>query len=257
MRCVLIATACLALTVATGGSASADPIAFSAGIQLDNPPIPDFGASGTNHNFDYNGYDAHPAGNTYPLANAHDSNERIELPSNFQSGTISLGFVPLNFPYKWFTDVTGPDGKVVPYDDKNQQAQAINTPFTLDLAFNNLGISLRGTATGTLRAYPWNTTLSGSYTGTADTVTSFGLPGANAPPLPASLLDLVHHPERIHIGGYVDGRELNYLEMYIKIDPTPAPAPEPGTLVLFGAFGAGLVIRRWRKRGLVPEASRR
>lgn len=75
-------------------------------------------------------------------------------------------------------------------------------------------------------------TFSGEYGGTA-TLIAIQNPG-NAKAIPQSMLDLVAHPERVHVHAGIGGsRRRDDFVVEFRIDPSPVPVPEPTTLVVF------------------------
>jgi hypothetical protein len=63
------------------------------------------------------------------------------------------------------------------------------------------------------------------------TTTSFNVLSSPLPTdAPQALLDLLHHPERIHVHGSAPGYIQSGLTLYLTIDP-PMPVPEPPILV--------------------------
>ncbi len=84
---------------------------------------------------------------------------------------------------------------------------------------------------------------SGQLSGTATSVTMFD--GDSPANLPPALLDLVNHPDHLHLSAVVtDGNE-NILQFTLSLDtPAEVPAPEPSALATLATAGAGLVLVR-------------
>jgi hypothetical protein len=87
--------------------------------------------------------------------------------------------------------------------------------------------------------------LNGLYNGTGSSATS-SITNANAPPL---LLDLLAHPDQIHLSAYMTGGYRNYLLTTMTIDPQPEPVavPEPSVLATLVVGLGGLVWRGFRR----------
>ncbi len=85
--------------------------------------------------------------------------------------------------------------------------------------------------------------LGGGYSGTGVLAADGSLPGVT----PAPLLDLVSHPDRVHLSAYVTGGHMSYLLTTLSIDPpVQVFVPEPSVLatLLLGLGGLAWHHRR-------------
>jgi hypothetical protein len=104
-------------------------------------------------------------------------------------------------------------------------------------------LTVSGHVGGSIDSSTLQSHLAGGYDGTATSV-GLGLAGS----VPAALLDLIHHPERIHVHAYVSDGYLNDLYVKLTIDPagpgTPLTVPEPTALATFAIVIAWIASRR-------------
>jgi hypothetical protein len=84
--------------------------------------------------------------------------------------------------------------------------------------------------------------LQGGFGGTGSTATILPFPVG----LPPELVDLIQHPERVHISAYVSGGSANNLVTTLSIDGFGAamPVPEPTTLCVFAISLVGGALSR-------------
>ncbi len=88
---------------------------------------------------------------------------------------------------------------------------------------------------------------SGSYSGTASSVTVFSNP-QDVSQLPTPLLDILNHPDHLHLSMVVDGGEENIVDVTMTFDPPAAfETPEPTALATL-LVGAAAVLLRHRRR---------
>ncbi len=94
--------------------------------------------------------------------------------------------------------------------------------------------------------------LQGGYQGTGRSAVNLSPPGTS---LPAPLLDLLSHPDRVDVYASVTGGYESTLDatLYIGGMVAPAPIPEPSVLATLVLGITGLVLHRLRR----PRASRR
>lgn len=87
---------------------------------------------------------------------------------------------------------------------------------------------------------------SGGYSGTATSVSvqDAGSPQAIAQ-MPLPLLDILNHPDHLHINVLVDGGNANLLDTTLTFDPPGSTeVPEPTALATLLVAAAGLALRR-------------
>jgi hypothetical protein len=91
--------------------------------------------------------------------------------------------------------------------------------------------------------------LQGGYSGTGASARSFYTPGTV---LPQDLVDLLAHPERIHLNAITSGGHNNFLVTSLTIDGLqPAPVPEPSVLCVLVVGLGGAAIRRMKRRRIL------
>jgi hypothetical protein len=88
--------------------------------------------------------------------------------------------------------------------------------------------------------------LQGGYSGTGVSAQASSFPGVS---LPGPLLDLVSHPDRVHLSAYTTGGHMSYLLTTLSIDSPVqlAPVPEPSVLATLLLGLGGLAWRRRRR----------
>jgi hypothetical protein len=108
----------------------------------------------------------------------------------------------------------------------------------------NVGIPVTGEFLGPSDPTPrW----SGSYSGTASSVTVFSNP-QDVAQLPTPLLDILNHPDHLHLSMVVDGGYQDIMDVTLTFDPPAAiETPEPTALATL-LIGATAVLRRNRRR---------
>ena len=84
---------------------------------------------------------------------------------------------------------------------------------------------------------------SGSYSGTATSVTLAPGYSQDMSQLPAPLLDILNHPDHFHISVVVGGGNWNFLDVTLTFDP-PTELPEPTPFVTFALGSVALLCRR-------------
>jgi len=87
--------------------------------------------------------------------------------------------------------------------------------------------------------------MSGGFSGTATSVDL--LPGGSQDlsQLPAPLLDVLSHPDHLHVSGTVTDGNRNDLAVSVTFDPpSPSPVPEPTTLATFATLFGGILLVR-------------
>src|SRR5262249_21351948 len=116
----------------------------------------------------------------------------------------------------------------LPYGvDYAQQTMPINSNFTFELgmadpsktqpSFIGPWLTIDGHVQGSVSGPEHKSQLSGGFSGVASSVSVNGDPSGD--PIPQALLDLVQHPERVHIAGIVTGGAMNLLETQLQFNP--------------------------------------
>ena len=95
--------------------------------------------------------------------------------------------------------------------------------------------------------------LQGGYNGTGAASSAYTGTNSNTPP---PLLDLLTHPDRVHLDAHMTGGYFNELLTTMTLDPMPAPAavPEPSALATLLIGLGGLVWRSTRLPAPCSEA---
>jgi len=176
-------------------------------------------------------------------------------------GQVSLGYDSTNLAYSsgggsfgfagWSLGVTSSANQTptVPpqYPVNTEFGLMVGTPapgYTNNLEGPVLDIS--GQVTGLLTgpgngSWRW----SGSYSGTATSVTL--LPGysQDISQLPAPLLDILNHPDHFHVSAVVGGGNYNFLNVTLTFDPpSPTELPEPTAFVTLVVGSVAVILRR-------------
>jgi hypothetical protein len=105
------------------------------------------------------------------------------------------------------------------------------------------GVSVAVPFGGSISGTGVTSNLGGGYSGTGVLAADNSLPGVT----PAPLLDLVSHPDRVHLSAYVTGGHMSYLLTTLSIDPpVQVFVPEPSVLatLLLGLGGLAWHHRR-------------
>jgi hypothetical protein len=134
--------------------------------------------------------------------------------------------------------------------DYAQHTMPINSNFTFELgmadpskaqpSFLGPWLLIAGHVQGSVIGPAHQSHMNGGFSGVASSVSIIGDPPGV--PVPQALLDLAHHPERVHISGIVTGGALNLLQTQLEISP-PVLAPEPSTVAVFVVVLAGTALR--------------
>jgi hypothetical protein len=167
----------------------------------------------------------------------------VTLPDLSQGGTVSLGLGTPAAIGAWTPDQNG------------TIHQTIDNGFSFQLRYFPEGtapdpslprLDVEGHVSGYLNSTPSGDREGGSFTGTVTHINLIDGQGGNNIPQP--LIDLLAHPERIHITANSPGYVLSQLDTMLTIDPASAqfitPVPEPTTLASVAVFACGIAIRR-------------
>jgi hypothetical protein len=93
--------------------------------------------------------------------------------------------------------------------------------------------------------------LSGIFNGAIGTSADLYDPFIPRDQYPQPILDLLTHPDRVHLTGYVTGGRDNVLGYQLTIDPSPVPEPTVLALLVMGIGGLGFGrLRSLRTRRL-------
>lgn len=181
-------------------------------------------------------------------------------------GRVSLGYYSTNLAYSSGGGSIKFSGYSLGYTSSGNQTPtvapqyAINTGFGLMVGTpspgytNNLEgpvLDMSGLVTGLITGpgngnWRW----SGSYSGTATSVTLLPGHSQDLSQLPAPLLDILNHPDHFHVSAVVGGGDYNFLDVTLTFDPpSPTESPEPTTFVtlLVGSFA--VILRRRMRQG--------
>jgi len=176
-------------------------------------------------------------------------------------GQVSLGYDSTNLAYSsgggsfgfagWSLGVTSSANQTptVPpqYPVNTEFGLMVGTPapgYTNNLEGPVLDIS--GQVTGLLTGpgngnWRW----SGSYSGTATSVTLFPGYSQDISQLPAPLLDILNHPDHFHVSAVVGGGNYNFLNVTLTFDPpSPTELPEPTAFVTLVVGSVAVILRR-------------
>ncbi len=107
---------------------------------------------------------------------------------------------------------------------------------------------------GTISGDRFTADLQGGYTGTGAVSPTYSFTNSNTPPL---LVDLLAHPDRVHLSAHMTGGGLNVLLTTMTIDPQPepAPVPEPSVLATLVVGLGSLVLRGdWRRHARCSQS---
>lgn len=175
----------------------------------------------------------------------------------FPGQTLNLSYSSHGGSIDFIASSLGVTSSDVQYPNPAPQ-YAINGPFGFLVAVKAPGendaiqgpvLSVEGQVTGSITGPGGGSTRwSGTYSGRA-TSASLLQPSMDSSQLPAPLLDILTHPDHLHLSAVVDGGNRNYLDVTLTLDPpSPSEVPEPTALVTLTAAAAGLSLRRWWRR---------
>jgi hypothetical protein len=150
---------------------------------------------------------------------------------------------------------------LAPWGNWPTTLQTIDNLFSFQLRYHPTGspqdwslprLDVVGHVMGNYVYTAYNEREGGSFTGSITSINLLNFSGTTDIPQP--LLDLIHHPERIHVSGTGPGTIDSHFSTYLTIDPpapAPAPVPEPSALATFLALVGGCAFRRRRLRSAV------
>jgi hypothetical protein len=170
----------------------------------------------------------------------------VTLPDLSLGGTVSLG-----------TGIPAAIGPWIP-DNNGTIHQTIDNGFSFQLRYFPTGttpdpllprLDIEGHVSGYLDTTPSGDREGGTFAGTVTSINLINDQGNSDVPRP--LLDLLAHPQRIHINANSAGYVLSQFDTILTIDP-PDPqsvsqVPEPSTLATLLLAAIGSALRRWRR----------
>jgi hypothetical protein len=167
---------------------------------------------------------------------------------------------PITYTASQFVDLGGLGYEsdpvtLAPWGNWPTTLETIDNLFSFQLRYHPTGspqdwnlprLDVVGHVTGNYVYTKYNEREGGSFTGSITSINLLNSSGTTDIPQP--LLDLIHHPERIHVSGSAPGTILSQFSTYLTIDPpAPAPVPEPPAMTTFLALiGAWAGRRRLR-----------
>jgi hypothetical protein len=176
-------------------------------------------------------------------------------------GRVSLGYYSTNLAYSSGGGSIEFAGWSLGFTSSDNQTPAaapqypINTEFGLMVGtpapgstnnFEGPVLDISGQVTGLLTGpgngnWRW----SGSYSGTATSVTLSPGYSQDTSQLPTPLLDILNHPDHFHINAVVGGGNYNFLDVTLTFDPpSPTEFPEPTAFVTLVVGSVAVILRR-------------